>query len=31
MTRDYFARRPWEQNRLDHRQWVEERRGKRAG
>jgi AGCS family alanine or glycine:cation symporter len=29
MTRDYFQRRPWEQNRLDHQKWVEEHRQKR--
>ncbi len=28
MTQSYFQRRPWEQNRLDHRKWVEEHRKK---
>jgi len=31
MTRDYFQRRPWEQNRLDHRKWVDEHRGRPPG
>jgi AGCS family alanine or glycine:cation symporter len=26
LTRSYFERRPWEQNALDHRRWVESHR-----